>query len=67
MRFQAILLVLLGVLATASGLFRSSMRGIATVDADTGDIVWIPVPGDTARDPIAHKRVCVFCRGFERR
>ncbi|KAK6756452.1 hypothetical protein RB195_014707 [Necator americanus] len=68
MRFYAILIILLGALACgAMGLFRSSMRGIATVDADTGDIVWIPMPGDMARNPIANKRVCVFCRGHDRR
>ncbi|VDM82041.1 unnamed protein product [Strongylus vulgaris] len=57
MRIHAILLFLFGIVAGAFGLFRSSMRGIATVDENTGDIVWIPMPGDIARNPIANKRL----------
>ncbi|CAJ0591565.1 unnamed protein product [Cylicocyclus nassatus] len=57
MRIYAILLVMLGMVVGSLGLFRSSLRGIATVDQDTGDIVWVPMPGDIERNMIANKRV----------
>ncbi|KAK6014851.1 hypothetical protein OSTOST_19757 [Ostertagia ostertagi] len=66
MRFQGILIIFLGLFAGAFGLFQSSIRGIATVDASTGQIIWVPVPDDDYWSSRVMKRICVFCRGHDR-
>ncbi|XGW03061.1 hypothetical protein V3C99_014790 [Haemonchus contortus] len=66
MRFQGILFILLLVLSGAFCLFQSSIRGIPTVDASTGKVIWVPVPDDDYWNSRIIKRICVFCRGHDR-
>ncbi|KAK5986941.1 hypothetical protein GCK32_020202 [Trichostrongylus colubriformis] len=66
MRFQSVLIILLALFAGAFGMFHSSIRGVATVDATTGEIIWVPVPDDSYWNSRIMKRICVFCRGHDR-
>ncbi|WKY11376.1 hypothetical protein Q1695_003161 [Nippostrongylus brasiliensis] len=68
MRFHGLLLMLLGLCASALslGLFGSAVRGIASVNPDTGEVIWIPMARD-GQESTDRKRICVFCRDPERR
>ncbi|CAD6198793.1 unnamed protein product [Caenorhabditis auriculariae] len=63
--FTALLLATLA--SSALAMFRSSSRGMATVDVGSGDVMWVPMPRQVAVQPEYVHRRCVFCRGYNRR
>uniref|UniRef100_A0A8R1DV97 Uncharacterized protein n=1 Tax=Caenorhabditis japonica TaxID=281687 RepID=A0A8R1DV97_CAEJA len=64
MRFLGLfsLFFLFAVFAPSLAIFRSSSRGMTSIDENSGDVIWVPIPRESLQEDGAPRK-CLFCRG----
>ncbi|CAO78747.1 Neuropeptide-Like Protein [Caenorhabditis elegans] len=65
MRFFGFFVLLVAVFAPSLAIFRSPSRGMTSIDENSGDVIWVPIPQDGLLGN-GGRRKCLFCRGVRK-
>ncbi|EFO87946.1 hypothetical protein CRE_05385 [Caenorhabditis remanei] len=65
MRFFGFFILFFAVFAPSLAIFRSSSRGMTSIDENSGDVIWVPIPEERLFED-GGRRKCLFCRGGRR-
>ncbi|CAO4376047.1 hypothetical protein L5515_005673 [Caenorhabditis briggsae] len=63
MQFFGFFVLFFAVFAPSMAIFRSPSRGMTSIDENSGDVIWVPIPQESLLAENGGRRKCLFCRG----